>query len=92
MIDATPLERDAMRRCLRHFGGAAGEIGFDKPLGEYSEPEALKVIEAIVSSYVESMALAHQNLRHSPIRQAGQLLQPCADPFAEMDSDRPWET
>ena len=34
MIDATELERAAMHRCLRHFGEAAGEIGFDKPLVE----------------------------------------------------------
>ena len=48
MIDATELERAAMHRCLRHFGEAAGEIGFDKPLGHYTEAEALRVIDAAV--------------------------------------------
>jgi Family of unknown function (DUF6511) len=80
MIDSTQLERAAMRRCLRHFGEAAGEIGFDKALGNYSEAEALKVIDAIVSSYVDSMAA----------RQGEHLGTP-KHPFADMDDDIPWE-
>lgn len=97
MIDASELERAAMRLCLRHFGDAAGEIGFDKPLWHYSEDEALRVIDAIVSSYVESMALAHQNLRYSPIREAGKPLpKPCrdpfSDPFSDLVDDLPWES
>lgn len=92
MIDATELERAAMHRCLRHFGEAAGAIGFDKPLGHYTEGEALQVIDAIVSSYVESMALAHQNLRYPPVREAGKALPtPCSNPFADMADDIPWE-
>ena len=92
MIDATELERAAMHRCLRHFGEAAGEIGFDKPLGHYTEAEALRVIDAIVSSYVDSMALAHQNLRYPPVREAGKALPaPCSNPFADMADDIPWE-
>ncbi|WP_269057816.1 DUF6511 domain-containing protein, partial [Ralstonia solanacearum] len=31
--------------------------GFDKPLGHYTEEEALRVIEAIVSAYVDTMAI-----------------------------------
>ncbi|WP_269057815.1 DUF6511 domain-containing protein, partial [Ralstonia solanacearum] len=31
--------------------------GFDKPLGHYTEEEALLVIEAIASAYVEAMAI-----------------------------------
>jgi hypothetical protein len=46
MVDPTEFERAAMRACLKCFGEAAGEIGFDKPLGHYSEAEALQVIEA----------------------------------------------
>jgi Family of unknown function (DUF6511) len=91
MIDATELERAAMHRCLRHFGEAAGAIGFDKPLGAYSEAEALTVIDAIVSSYVESMAVAHQNLRCSPLREAGKPLPAPTHPFADMADDIPWE-
>jgi hypothetical protein len=91
MIDATELERAAMRRCLRHFGEAAGEIGFDKALGNYSEDEALKVIDAVVSSYVDSMAQAHQNLRCSPVREAGKPLSAPHPAFADMADDIPWE-
>ncbi|NDC36015.1 MAG: hypothetical protein EBZ51_11730, partial [Synechococcaceae bacterium WB9_2_112] len=47
MIDASDIERAAMRQCLKAFGEAAGEIGFAKPLGDYSEAEALRVIDAI---------------------------------------------
>ena len=43
MIDATDIERSAMRSCLRAFGEVAGDIGLDKPLGAYSEKEALQV-------------------------------------------------
>jgi hypothetical protein len=50
MVDATPLEKAAMRMCLKFFGEAASAIGFDKPLGAYSEAEALSVIEAIVTA------------------------------------------
>ena len=55
MIDITPREQAAMRSCLKSFGQAAGEIGFDKPLGNYSEAEALQVIRAIVTRFVEQM-------------------------------------
>jgi Family of unknown function (DUF6511) len=90
MFDATELELAAMRRCLRHFGEAAGEIGFDKALGDYSEAEALKVIDAIVSSYVDSMAQAHQNLRCPPVRETSKPLPAPLHAFADMADDIPW--
>jgi hypothetical protein len=49
MIDPSDVELAAMRQCLKAFGEAAGEIGFTKPLGDYSEAEALRVIESIVT-------------------------------------------
>lgn len=61
MVDATELELECMRKCLKFFGEAASEIGFDKPLGSYSETEALSVINAIVTAYVTAMAQAHEN-------------------------------
>ena len=39
MIDPSDVELAAMRQCLKAFGEAAGEIGFTKPLGDYSEAE-----------------------------------------------------
>ena len=47
MVDATPVEQAAMRLCLKFFGEAAGEIGFDKPLGAYTEAEALSVMAQV---------------------------------------------
>ncbi len=54
MIDPSDIELAAMRKCLKSFGEAAGEIGFTKPLGNYSEAEALQVIDAIVTCYTEA--------------------------------------
>ena len=51
MIDPSDVELAAMRHCLKAFGEAAGEIGFTKPLGDYSEAEALRVIDAIVTCW-----------------------------------------
>lgn len=56
MVDPTEFEQAAMRQCLRCFGEAASAIGFDKPLGHYSEMEALQVIDAIVTAWTEAMA------------------------------------
>ena len=44
-IDASEIECAAMRDCLQAFGTAARHIGFDKPLGTYSEAEAMTVID-----------------------------------------------
>ena len=68
MVDPTEFERAAMRACLKCFGEAAGEIGFDKPLGHYSEAEALQVIEAIVTGWTEAMAAHHQQAKYPPVR------------------------
>ncbi len=68
MIDASETERTAMRQCLRPLGNAAGRIGLQKRLGEYSELEALQVIDAIVSAFTEAMALHHEATQHPPMR------------------------
>jgi len=68
MVDPTEFEQAAMRQCLRFFGEAAGEIGFDKPLGHYSEAEALAVIEAIVTAWTEAMVAHHEASKYPPVR------------------------
>jgi len=83
MVDPTVLETTAMKACLRPFGEAAGEIGFDKPLGHYSEAEALAVVNAIVTTYLEVMAKAQARINASA-QESG--------PFADLAEDRPWET
>ena len=68
MVDPTEFEQAALRQCLRFFGEAAGEIGFDKPLGHYSEVEALQVIEAIVTGWTEAMVAHHEASKYPPVR------------------------
>lgn len=86
MLDPSDVELAAMRGCLRPFGEAAGEIGFDKPLGAYTEAEALRVIDAIVTGYTQAMVEHHEATRVAPVRPAP------AHAFADMPDDRPWES
>jgi hypothetical protein len=78
MVDPTAMETAAMKTCLRPFGEAADEIGFDKPLGHYSEAEALAVVNAIVTTYLEVMSQAQARVNAS-------------GPFADLAEDLPWE-
>ncbi len=101
MVDITPLEQAAMRICLKPFGEAANAIGFDKPLGAYSEAEALSVIDAIVTGYVAEMAAQHELSKYPAVRMPGvtPIDDPFRDsippllenPFADMVGDEPWE-
>ncbi len=88
MIDPSDVELAAMRKCLKAFGAVAEEIGFDKPLGAYSEAEALKVIDAIVTCYTEAMVEHHEATKYPPVRG---LKHPVSDPFADLEDDLPWE-
>ena len=90
MIDASEIEIAAMRSCLRAFGSAAGQIGFEKPLGAYSESEALTVIDAIVTRYTEALTEHHEQANVAPVRglAAEQIVK---DPFADLKDDLPWE-
>ena len=94
MIDASEIESAAMKRCLKFFGEAAGEIGFTKPLGEYSEAQALQVIEAIVTGYTEAMVAHHEATKFPPVRGLPHTPDPMrvnpANPFSDMEDDLPW--
>lgn len=107
MVDATEVEQAAMRQCLKFFGEAAAEIGFDKPLGSYSEDEALRVVDAIVTAYCDAMAAHHEQTRHPHVKGLGangaEVRDPIRSPplaaspatstvFDDMPSDAPWET
>jgi hypothetical protein len=100
MLDPSEIELGAMRRCLKSFGEAAGEIGFDKPLGAYSEAEALRVIDAIVTGYTLAMVEHHEATKVSPVRGGTATPDPlapkpgagAAHAFADMPDDLPWET
>jgi hypothetical protein len=88
MIDASNMEIAAMKKSLKAFGQAAEMIGFDKPLGAYSEDEALLVIDAIVTCYTDAMIDAHEATKFPPIQG---LSKPVSDPFADLQNDLPWE-
>ncbi|AUM00803.1 hypothetical protein B4966_11965 [Rhodocyclaceae bacterium] len=88
MIDPSDVELAAMRKCLPAFGAAAEEIGFEKPLGAYSEAEALRVIDAIVTRYTEAMVEHHEATKYPPVRGLKELV---SDPFADLEDDLPWE-
>ena len=60
MIGSTDDERAAMRRCLRPFGNALGTIGFDKRPADYTEEDALRIIDCIVGAYSEAIADHHE--------------------------------
>lgn len=94
MIDPSDIELGAMRKCLKPFGEAAGEIGFDKPLGHYSEAEALQVIDAIVTCYTEAMVEHHETTKFPPVRGMAPTPDPMApdvaNPFADLEDDLPW--
>ena len=90
MIDPSEMESAAMKQCLKFFGEAAGEIGFTKPLGDYSEAQALQVIEAIVTGYTEAMVAHHETTKFPPVRGLPHTPDPLANPFADMADDLPW--
>ena len=91
VIDPSDVEVAAMRQCLKPFGEVAGAIGFDKPLGAYSQEEALQVIDAIVSAYTEAMVQHHETTKFPPVRGMAHTPDPLAAPFADMPDDIPWD-
>ena len=94
MIDPSDVELAAMRQCLKAFGEAAGEIGFTKPLGDYSEAEALRVIDAIVTCWSNAMVAHHEATKFPPVRGMPSTPDPlapdAANPFADFDDDIPF--
>ncbi|MBS3984115.1 MAG: hypothetical protein KGZ66_00700 [Selenomonadales bacterium] len=95
MIDPSEVEQAAMRQCLKAFGAAANEIGFARPLGDYSEAQALQVIDAIVTCYTEAMVAHHEVSKYPPVRGMRPTPDPmtasAANPFADLEDDLPWE-
>lgn len=94
MIDPSEIELGAMRQCLKSFGDAATAIGFDKPLGHYTEAEALRVIESIVTCYTDAMVTHHEQTKYPPVRRIpatrDPMSSPLPNPFADLKDDVPW--
>lgn len=55
MIDKTPHEQRALESTLRTLGEVAAEIGFSKPLVQYTQTEALQLIEGVVTAYQDHL-------------------------------------
>ncbi len=68
VIDPSDAELAAMQQCLKPLGEAAGEIGMDRPLGSYTEHEALRLINAVVTTYVEAMVQEHERSKFPSVR------------------------
>ena len=72
VIDPSEAELAAMRRCLKPLGEAANEVGMERALSTYSQEEALFLINAVVTTYVEAMVQAHEASKYPPLRMRGQ--------------------
>ncbi len=72
VIDPSEAEMAAMRRCLKPLGEAANEVGMGRALSTYSQEEALLLINAVVTTYVEAMVQAHEAGKYLPLRMLGQ--------------------
>jgi len=68
VIDPTEAELAAMRQCLKPLGEAASEIGMDRPLSSYTQQEALQLINAVVTTYVEAMVQEHERSKYPSVR------------------------
>ena len=67
-MNASEAELSARCACLKPLGAVASEIGLHKPLGQYSQQEALQLIDAVVSAYVEAMVQEHERSKYPPVR------------------------
>ena len=68
VIDPTEAELAAMQQCLKPLGEAASEIGMDRPLSSYTQQEALQLINAVVTTYVEAMVQEHERSKYPSAR------------------------
>lgn len=68
VIDPLEAELAAMQQCLKPLGEAASEIGMDRALSSYTQHEALKLINAVVTTYVQAMVQEHERSKYPPVR------------------------
>ena len=62
-----PLSPDAQRACLRALGSAADAVGFAVPLAQYSQAQALHVIDAVIHAYERQQHQHSRALRGLPL-------------------------
>lgn len=90
MVNASEIERTCLKKCLKAFGAAAESIGFDKPLGDYAEDEALAVIEAIVTCFTNAMAAHHEMSKYPPMRGLPETPDPLVPHFDDLEDKEFW--
>ena len=61
-----PLSPDAQRACLLALGNAADAVGFAVPLAQYSQQQALHVIDAVIHAYERQQHQHSRALRGLP--------------------------
>jgi hypothetical protein len=61
-----PLSPDAQRACLRALGATAEHIGFDRPLAQYTQAQALHVIDAVIHAYERHLQDASRAVQGLP--------------------------
>ena len=66
--DPSDAELAAMQQCRKPLGEAASEIGMDRALSSYTQQEALALINAVVTTYVEAMVQEHERSKYPPVR------------------------
>jgi hypothetical protein len=62
----SPLSPDAQRACLRALGSAADAVGFDVPLAQYTQAQALHVIDAVIRAHERQQVQQSRALRGLP--------------------------
>ncbi len=62
MIDASEMEKAAMRACLSPLGIYVGSIGMERALADYSQEEVLMLIDIVVCAYQDYMLEEHERL------------------------------
>lgn len=68
VIDPSEAELAAMQQCLKPLGEVASQIGMDRALSSYTQQEALALINAVVTTYVEAMVQEHERSKYPPVR------------------------
>ena len=60
------LSPEIQRACLQALGRAADTVGFDVPLAQYTQAEALQAIHAVIRAYEREQASKARVLRGLP--------------------------
>ena len=67
MIDPTDFERDCMNKALRPLSEYVAEIGTDKAFQDLTREQVLKLIEVVVTAYMDELS------KGEPIEDFGEI-------------------